>query len=87
MLLKRSQLLAQSRRCTTGFGELGKCCFQRPFFLAKKKRQSAQLIVSLNHDKLYGSLQCKRKALELPSRLAPDVHLNAEIYQKPAVDP
>lgn len=87
LLWKRSQLLAQSRRWTTGFGELGKYCFQKQSFLAKKKRQSAQLIVSLNHNKLYRRLQCRRKALELQSRWAPDVPLNAETYQKPTVEP
>lgn len=83
LLWKRSQLLAQSRRWTTGFGELGKYCFQNQSFLAKKKRRSAQLIVNLNHDKLYRRLPCRRKALELQSRWAPDVLLNAENYQKP----
>ncbi|XP_009320003.1 PREDICTED: sentrin-specific protease 5 isoform X2 [Pygoscelis adeliae] len=87
LLWKRSQLLAQPRKWTTGFGELGKYCFQKQFFLAKKKRQSAQLIVSLNHNKLYRRLQCRRKALELQRRWAPDVPLNAETYQKPTVEP
>uniref|UniRef100_A0A8C0FL08 SUMO specific peptidase 5 n=1 Tax=Bubo bubo TaxID=30461 RepID=A0A8C0FL08_BUBBB len=87
LLWKRSQLLAQSRRWTTGCGELGKYCLQKQFFLAKKKRQSAQLIVSLNHNKLYRRLQCRRKALELQSRWAPDVPLKAETYQKPTAEP
>lgn len=87
LLLKRSQLLALSGRWTAGFGELRKCCFQKQFFLAKRKRQSAQLIVSLNHNKLFRSLQCRRRALELQSRWAPDVQLNAETYQKPTVEP
>uniref|UniRef100_A0A672USX6 SUMO specific peptidase 5 n=1 Tax=Strigops habroptila TaxID=2489341 RepID=A0A672USX6_STRHB len=86
LLWKRSQLLAQSRRWTTGFGELGKYCFQKQFYLAKK-RQSAQLIVSLNHNKLFRRLQCRRKALELESRWAPEVPLNAETCQKPATEP
>ncbi|KAM6260674.1 sentrin-specific protease 5 isoform 3-T3 [Spheniscus humboldti] len=87
LLWKRSQLLAQPRKWTTGFGELGKYCFQKQFFLAKKKRQSAQLTVSLNHNKLHRRLQCRRKALELQRRWAPDVPLNAETYQKPTVEP
>lgn len=87
LLWKRSQLLAQSRRWTTAFGELGKYCFQKQFFLAKKKRHSAQLIVSLNHNKLYRRLQCRRKALELQSRWALEATLNAETYQKPATEP
>lgn len=86
LLWKRSQLLAQSRRWSTGFGELGKYCFQKQFFLAKKKRQSTQPIVSLIHNKLYRRLQCRRKALELQSRWAPDVPLNAETYQKPTIE-
>lgn len=87
LLWKRSQLLAQSRRWTTGFGDLAKYCFQKQFFVANEERQSAQLIVSLNHNELYRRLQRRRKALELQSRWAPGVPLNAESYQKPTVEP
>lgn len=87
LLWKRSQLPAQSRRWTTGFGELGKYGFQRQFLLAKKRRQSARLIVSLTHNKLYGRLQCRRQALELRGRWAPHVPVNAEPHQNPPVEP
>uniref|UniRef100_A0A8C3KDM4 SUMO specific peptidase 5 n=1 Tax=Calidris pygmaea TaxID=425635 RepID=A0A8C3KDM4_9CHAR len=84
LLWKRSQLLAQSRRWTAGFGEPGKSCFQRQFFLAKQTRPSTQLIVSPDHSKLCRGLHCRRRALGLRGRWAPRVPVDAESYQKPA---
>ncbi|XP_065267139.1 sentrin-specific protease 5 [Emys orbicularis] len=84
---KRSRLLFLSRRWTTGFWGLRKYCFQKKhFFLAKRKRQSAQSVVSLNRNKAYRSLQCRRKALRLQSEWVPNVLLNAKNHQKPTAE-
>ncbi|XP_074860529.1 sentrin-specific protease 5 isoform X2 [Carettochelys insculpta] len=80
---KRSRLLFLSKRWTTGFWGLRKYCFQKkPFFLAKRKRQSAPSVVSLCWNKSYRSLRCRRKALRLQPELVPQVLLNAKNHQK-----
>lgn len=84
---KRSRLLFLSRRWTTGFWGLRKYCFQKKrFFLAKKRRQSAPSVVSLNRNKSYRSLQGRRKILRLHSERVPEVVLNARNHQKPTAE-